>query len=212
VLANGYGLPGTTGYDTAVAFRVKNPSSQAGILRMPCRVTVSSGPDVIFASDGRDAVTLRPGESHVVVYETTAIKGTKPTAASVQFYPAPSMYVDGKGLSDTTKWDVANSRVTCDKSFIQCNVTADLTWKGDAPQRNVSISVVTHQAGDNSGPIVGAGNGQPDYSFQQITTGQTVPVQVSTFGYVQNGPTGGLTLPSGPLTLEIYVASEPVTP
>lgn len=176
VVAIDYPLPNETGWETAVAFRVHNPNAQS-VFSVPFRVELSAGTAVAFTSDGQDTVSLRAGETRLVVFTGGDPKGARPTAAKVTLYgPLDEPGGGSQEIADSTKWQVASPRIDCTGGTVACEMTGDLTWTGDKPQRGIQIQVVIH-AGSNGGPIIGAGEGSP--RIQTAQPNQLFPFSLS---------------------------------
>lgn len=156
-----YGLPHTTGYDTAVAMYVKNPSDFPMI--SPYRVTVFSGGRRIAVTDGTDAVVLAPHERKpLVVHDQLDIEGAKPATATITFYANEAGQVE---LPTAADWRFTNRTFNCNNGLTQCDANADITYTGHTGQYVPSVAevdVIVHRSQDNSGPVVAAGTLTPN--------------------------------------------------
>lgn len=204
VVSNSYSLPGTTGYDTRVAFRVRNLNDDLAAEDVPYRVTITGGGETLHISDGSDSMSLGPGETRAVVYAVSGgIEGVQPEEAEVEIFSDPSLFVALDG-SSASQWTVTNVTIICPEAVIACDATGSLTWQGDQPQMFVSITVVALQ-GDPKGPIIAAGAEGLDVG--EVAPGQTVPFGVSMRGFLQPRPEGPPVLPDGLVEAEVYVDS-----
>jgi hypothetical protein len=183
VLALPYPLPGTTGYQTAVAFEVQNPEDFAMV--SPFRVTVSAGPQVLDATSGSDRVVLAPRQRLLVVNQPSDVEGTEPDTAAVTFYANEAVQLE---LPDPKGWQLENvTGPTCDTGLVGCEVNADLTYTGTVSQdaaSNLAVSTVsvTFNRGDE---VVLAGN----LSVSSGGSGPVAPNQpVPVSGYVVGDP------------------------
>src|SRR4051794_25360052 len=173
-----YPLPGTTGYQTSVAFEAENPQNFPVI--SPYRVTVSGGGQVVDTTDGSDQVVLAPHQRLLVVSEPSDVEGTVPDSATVTFYGNEAGMLE---LPDPAGWQLTNvTGPNCNTGLVGCEVNADLTYVGTVSEdarANVSVSTVaiTFNRGDE---IVFAGSLHSSSSFGALTPGQPVPVT----GYV----------------------------
>lgn len=214
VLTNSYGLPGTTGYNTVVAFQVQNESTNLDALDVQYRVTVRVGETILTTTSGQDRFSVRAGETRPVVLNIyPSLEGTQPDSAEVQLYLGPSTGVPAGTVPDPTQWRVENPRISCDSSVIQCRATADITWAGTDPQVQVNVMVLAHDGADASGPIIAAGTAGIDgYALQTYPAGQTIPVSGYVTGFTQPQEKGPVTYPDTPVTPELYVESAIIPP
>ncbi len=206
VLSNSYTV-GEIAYTAAVVFRVRNPNTDVVANRVPYRVTISGGGQVLATSDGSHTVTIAPGHSRPVFFQQSNIstRAIKPETAEVQFYPGPSMFSRAADLSNQSQWAVTQNRIDCQGGTVQCKFVGDLLWRGDRPQTDVRVTIVIHQGSDVSGPILAAGS--TSLSSGPLAPGQTAPLSVTLTGFDQPRPTGAAVPPEGPTTFEFYVES-----
>jgi hypothetical protein len=176
-----YGLPGTTGYQTAVAFTVVNPSDFPMVSRY--RVTVSGGGKVITTTTGGDQVVLAPHQKLLVVDEPSSVKGIAPEAATVNFYPNQAGQMD---LPDPAGWKLSNiSPLNCNSGVVGCQLNADLTYQGAAATDTQLAVKSVSVAFSRSGTVVIAGNlAESPGQSGQIVPGEPVPVT----GYLDGNP------------------------
>ena len=204
VVSNSYSLPDTTGYDTLVAFRIRNLNDDLAAEDVPYRVTITGGGETLHISDGSDSVSLGPGETRAVVYSVSGgIDGVQPEEAEVEVFSDPSLFV-ALDESSGSQWTVTNVTFICPEEVIACDATGSITWQGDEPQTFVRITVVARQ-GDLNGPIIAAGADSLD--LDEVAPGQTVPFGVSMRGFLQPRPERPPVLPDGLIEPEVNVDS-----
>lgn len=184
-------------YEAVVAFKVKNPNTDAAARAVPLRVTVKAGEQTLATSDPREVDV--PAATTRLVTVPIQVRGTAPDTADVSLYSDPSLFVPAAEVPDQGKWTVENVSYECPENQVECEVNGDLTWTGDDPVQLGNIHVLAHQ-GDTP---VAAGNGSAD-TFN-IAPGQTIPFQFIVFGFPQAQPGGVSTLPEGELTSEVAI-------
>ncbi len=207
VLTNSYSI-GEIAYDTAVAFRVRNPNRALAIFDMPYRVTVSAGNQRLYTSDGTDSITLQPGETRLVVFRLPDDPtGTRPTSAIVRLYPSPHMFASGPPIREQASWRIDGQEIQCPEMQVQCELVGDLTWRGKEPRNGVVIHMAIRGRQGPNAPIIAAGTGSPQ--VQQIEPGQTVPFSIVLTGFDQPQEGAGAAVPKGPTSTDGYVQSSP---
>jgi len=205
VVSLSYALPNTSGYDVGVAFTATNQKG-AAVYNVAYRVTITGGGKTLFVSDGNDKLTLAANESRPVAYtNTSSIEGTRPDSAVVQFYSGSA---SGSPPVDQSLWAVTNANTACGSGTVQCKFTADVTWKGDATRRNLTLNVIAHR-GTIDGPVIAVGRASA--SANTISPGDTVPVSNYLTGLDQPRKDGGAQLPSGSIAYQYYVESTTAT-
>jgi hypothetical protein len=166
VASQDYGLPDTTGYSTAVVFKVRNPN-HADVTGERFRVTLASGSGaVLVASDGDDTFSIRADEERWVVFDDLDTEGTRPEKATVTTYaPTSSPFgsADHGRQADPSGWAATNRVLNCDNGLVECDATADLTYAGVKTQTSITAYLVIHE-GNESGPVIGGGTASPDDS------------------------------------------------
>ncbi|MDQ6949931.1 MAG: hypothetical protein M3256_27700 [Actinomycetota bacterium] len=179
VVSKSYGLPGTTGYETAVIFKLRNPGGQ-DLRRVPFKVTLSDASgSALKATGGDDTVAIRANEERwVVASQGLDVTGTKPATATVTVYsPRRVSGIETDGAqADPSLWHRANGLLNCDTPVTVCEATADLTFVGTEPQRDVTVYVVTHD-GDVNGPVVGGG--RTTLQQRDIPPNDPIPVKIN---------------------------------
>lgn len=167
VLANEYGLPDTTGWDTAVVFDLTNNGTD--VIAVPYRVKVESDDGQTTAtSDGSDAVVLGPGETVTIVLDTLDPTGPNPpTKGTVTVYGRTGQ--EAAALIGAPDWTSSNESFQCDNGLVGCGFTGDLTYNGVDLGSPSGIQVVVY-SGDK---IVAAGH--PTTEVPDVPSGQTIP-------------------------------------
>jgi hypothetical protein len=170
ILTNEYGLPDTTGWDTAAVFDLTNNGDFITAASYRVRVSSTDGATTT-ASDGSDTVALTPGETATVVADGLDPTGpSAPTQGEVTVYgrsTAPAVALVGE-----PDWVSSNELFECDNGLVGCGITGDLTYNGASPFASPETIQVVAYRGEE---IVAAGH----TTTQQldVTPGQTVPYE-----------------------------------
>ncbi|MFN8018076.1 MAG: hypothetical protein U0P45_08125 [Acidimicrobiales bacterium] len=167
VLANAYGLPDTTGWDTAAVFDLTNNGTD--VIAVPYRVKVESDDGQTTAtSDGSDVVVLSPGETVTIVLDTLDPTGPNPpTKGTVTVYGRTTQ--EAVVIVGAPGWTSSNESFECDNGLVGCGVTGDLTYNGAGLGSPSGIQVVVYD-GDK---IVAAGH--PTTEVPDVPSGRTIP-------------------------------------
>lgn len=184
-----YGLPGTTGYQTAVSFRAVNPSDFPMISRYRVTVAAADGRP-LTVTDGSDQVVLAPHQTLLVVDEPQGVQGTPPKSAKIQFYPNDAGQM---ALPDPGGWKITNiSPPNCNSGFVGCQVTADLTYEGaTSPDMQIGVKSVSVAFGQGGTIVLGGNLTQSGGSTSTLMPGQPVPVS----GYLNGKDPGDSSSP-----------------
>ena len=151
---NSYGLPGTTGYQSAVTFNVRNPNTFP-VYGLTYRVTLKAQSGKVLGvvspgspEEGSRALNLAAGEERgfVQLLDVESEASDPPDRASVTLYrPATADDVANAAsypsVLPKTAWKATNSAIVCDDGFVGCKVDFDLVLKQDGEQVLLGTSV-----------------------------------------------------------------------
>lgn len=176
VLYQEYGLPDTTGYSTAVAFTLTNPTDLM-VFDASYRVEISDADGNLMERSDTQTVTMWPGQTRDVVVTLSPSGPSGPVNADVQVYTAdgyPLEEGDPMLEAGLDQWETDNIAVTCDEFTVGCDVSGDLIFNGEPDMDVRTVTVVARNA---DGQIIGAGADQGNVTGT-VRPGRPVPFEV----------------------------------
>ena len=158
VFSDDYVLPNNvTGWATAVVAYVRN-AGNAPINHANFLATVLSSSGRTEAVSSTEDFSIRPGATRPIVYTTDDPRGDRPASATVQLIPPTSSTPRSPAPSAQSRWLITTKNLDCGGGTDVCTATATFFWQGAAPQSaTATVTLVVHQGGGPSGPIIGAG-------------------------------------------------------
>lgn len=173
-----YGLPETSGWDTAIVFTLRNPTDHP-VVDVNYRVELRD-------DDGQamervtpdDRLELRPGESRVLVEKASPSGPNPPSTAKIRTYTAEALTDSPEPhewlpVDPTDKWVEEDTFLDCDTGTTVCEATGDLTWEGNKP---VDVREVALVVRNDQGDLVAAGADEPE--FPRMDPGETLAYEI----------------------------------
>lgn len=177
-----YGLPNEIGFDVAVVFELRNPSSKP-LPEARSVVSVRDAKGTLMGRSDPQNVSLAAGETRLIVVRTdVSVPGDTNNAADVSS-KAPvnaevTTYASLPGLdtvNPTGRWTAEKLEVNCSTGTIACEITGDLTWTGAQVASAPQLTAVVRE----KGKLILAGVSTANGTFPP---GAAQPIKLSVVG------------------------------